>query len=77
MDKSSATFIEGDEAQVIKLGGWSVFVFLLLFALGWGVLGRNIPPYNPSLTAEQIAVVFRTAPPCGSGWLLAHSRRPS
>ena len=36
--------MDANEAKLVRLCGWSVVVFLVVFGVGWGVLGRNIPP---------------------------------
>lgn len=38
---------------------WSCVLYIVLFSIGWGILGRNIPPYSASLSAEEIAAIYR------------------
>jgi hypothetical protein len=47
------------EARLVRLSAWSCFLFIVLFGLFWGVLGRNIPPYPPDMPAEDLAAVYR------------------
>jgi Domain of unknown function (DUF4386) len=51
--------MESNEAKLVRLTAWSCIVFVALFALSWGVLGRNIPPYAPSMPADQLASIYR------------------
>jgi Domain of unknown function (DUF4386) len=51
--------MESNEAKLVRLTAWSCIVFVVLFALSWGVLGRNIPPYGPSMPADQLASIYR------------------
>jgi hypothetical protein len=51
--------MESNEAKLVRLCAWSGVVFLVIFGLGWGVLGRNIPPYSASMPAEELAAIYR------------------
>ena len=51
--------MDADEARLVRWCGWSCFLFIALFALGWGVLGRNIPPYSPAMPADELAANYR------------------
>jgi len=51
--------METEEAKQVRLCALSGALFVVLFAFGWGVLGRNIPPYSASLSAEEIAAIYR------------------
>ena len=51
--------MNSDEATAVRLCAWSGVAFLIIFGFGWGVLGGNIPPYSPDLSAEQIADIYR------------------
>jgi Domain of unknown function (DUF4386) len=51
--------MDENEARLVRLCGWSTFVFLALFCLGWGVLGRNIPPYGADMPAADLAAIYR------------------
>ena len=52
--------MDAEEAKVVRLCAYSVVVFLLLFGAGWGVLGRNIPPYSANLSADTLATVYKS-----------------
>jgi hypothetical protein len=51
--------VERSEAGLVRLCAWSGVVFIVLFAVGWGVLGQNIPPYAPDVPADQLAATYR------------------
>jgi len=51
--------MESNEAKLVRLTAWSCIVFVVVFALGWGVLGRNIPPYPPDMPADELASIYR------------------
>ena len=51
--------MDADEAKLVRLCGWSCLIFIVVFALGWGVLGRNIPPYSPDMPADELASIYR------------------
>jgi len=51
--------MESNEAQLVRLCAWSAGLFLVLFGVGWGVLGRNIPPYPATMSAEELASIYR------------------
>lgn len=51
--------MDSNEARLVRLSGWSCFVFLVIFGVGWGVLGRNIPPYGPDMPAADLASIYR------------------
>lgn len=38
---------------------WSGVIFLILFALGWGLIARFVPPPSPALGAAEIADFYR------------------
>ena len=47
------------EAQLTRMGAYSALVFLAIFGIGWGVMGRNIPPYEGAVPADQLAAIYR------------------
>jgi len=51
--------MEAEEAKQVRLCALSGALFVFLFAFGWGFLGRNIPPYLPSMPAEELAAIYR------------------
>jgi len=51
--------METNEAKLVRLCAWSAVLFLILFGLGWGVLGRNIPPYAASMSAGELTAIYR------------------
>lgn len=51
--------MEGNEAKLVRLCAWSGGLFVVVFGVGWGVLGRNIPPYPASMPAEELASIYR------------------
>lgn len=38
---------------------WSGVIFLILFALGWGLIARFVPPPAPAMSAAEIADFYR------------------
>lgn len=51
--------MDANETKLVRLCAWSCFVFIAVFALSWGVLGRNIPPYSPDMSADELASIYR------------------
>jgi hypothetical protein len=51
--------MDAAEAKLVRLCGWSGIAFVVLFALGWGLLGRNIPPYSAAMPADELAGIYR------------------
>lgn len=51
--------MDRNEAALVRVCVWSGVLFLIVFGIGWGILGDNIPPYSPDLTAEEIAAKFQ------------------
>ncbi len=51
--------MDTNEAKLVRLCGWSVVLFLVVFGVGWGVLGRNIPPYSAAMPADELASTYR------------------
>lgn len=51
--------MDGNEAKLVRLCAWSGLLFMALFAVGWGILGRNIPPYGADMPAEELASIYR------------------
>ena len=47
------------EARLSKAAAWSCVGYIVIFVIGWGILGRNIPPYPASLSADEIARIYR------------------
>jgi hypothetical protein len=50
------------EAQNLRwqwISAWCGPVFVVLFLLFWGVIGGNLPPAGPSLSADDIAAYYR------------------
>lgn len=50
--------MESSEAKLTRLSAWSAVLFIVAFAVFWGVLGRNIPPYSPSLSADELTAIY-------------------
>jgi hypothetical protein len=51
--------MDGNEAKLVRLCAWSGVVFMVIFGVGRGVLGRNIPPYAANMPAAQLASIYR------------------
>jgi hypothetical protein len=47
------------EGKWIRVCAWSCIVFMVIFGIGFGVLGHNIPPYSPSFSATHITQLYR------------------
>ena len=48
-----------NESQLARLCAWAVAPYFILFGIGWGLLGRMIPPYPASMPAEELAQIYR------------------
>jgi hypothetical protein len=51
---------DSHEFNVWRLCLWAGPVFMGVFIVFWGVMGHNIPPWNPDLAGATIASWFRT-----------------
>src|SRR6218665_52049 len=51
---------EAKEFNYWRLCAWAGPVFMSVFIVFWGIMGHNIPPWNPDLPAATIANWFRT-----------------
>lgn len=51
--------MDSNDAKLVRMGAWSGVAFIVLFSIGWGVLGRNIPPYPGSISADELASIYR------------------
>jgi hypothetical protein len=51
--------MDRSEASLVRLSAWSVIVFIALFAIGWGFMGHNIPPYDAATPADELAAIYR------------------
>ncbi len=45
--------------RYVRVCAWAGLVLLAATIVFWGVLGQNIPPYSPALTAEEFATQIR------------------
>jgi hypothetical protein len=45
--------------RYVRACAWAGWIMLPLTVLCWGVLGHNIPPFSPSLTAQELADQIR------------------
>jgi hypothetical protein len=52
--------IDASEYNYWRFCAWMGPVFMGVFIVFWGIMGHNIPPWNPDLPAETIATWFRT-----------------
>src|SRR4029077_18572290 len=41
-----------------KILGWAGPAFLVLFVALWGFLGRNMPPFSPNATPDEVKAHF-------------------
>lgn len=55
--------MDRSEASIVRLSAWSVVVFIALFAIGWGFMGHNIPPYDAATSSEDLAAIYRANGP--------------
>lgn len=51
--------MDTNEIKLVRLCSWSAVAFLVIFGVGWGVLGHNIPPYSPSMSSDRLAAIYR------------------
>jgi hypothetical protein len=51
--------MDANEARLVRMCGWSVVAFLILFGVGWGILGHNIPPFGADMGADELARIYR------------------
>lgn len=68
---------ERNEYGLWRLCLWAGPVFMGVFIVFWGIMGHNIPPWNPDLPAARIAAWFRDdANTIRTGMVVAMSTAP-
>jgi hypothetical protein len=48
-----------ERLKYLRLLAWCGPVFLLVFIVFWGLMGHNIPPFQPDVPAKVIGDYFR------------------
>jgi hypothetical protein len=49
--------------RYVRACAWSGFVLLAVTVLCWGILGHNVPPFSPALSADELAAQIRASAP--------------